>query len=164
MSACSRLRTNGTIRVGSSSVTQRIPDQLAGAVIGDVTAAVDVVQFRIELGEHRRLDEQVGAVSVPPHRVRVGVFEQQQIVVVGASGPLALVDGPLQVPRLHVRQPTEPTGAKCSVHVSDLVSFHTSPLSRSRPGTAPLGVAFGSATPPNVAPLLGGESLGASWS
>ena len=55
---------------------QRITDELAGTVIGDVSTPVHVMQFSAELGEHPRVDEKVGTIPVAADGVGVGMFEE----------------------------------------------------------------------------------------
>ena len=65
--------------VGSDE--DRVADELAGAVVGDVAAAVGLHQLGADLG---RRHEQVAQVGPHAERVDVRVLEQQQVVV-GAS-------------------------------------------------------------------------------
>ena len=59
----------------------RVPDELAGSVVGDVAAAVDVVHSAPKSPRRSSASQQVGAVTVATHGVDVGVLDQQQVVV-----------------------------------------------------------------------------------
>jgi hypothetical protein len=77
----------------------RIADELARAVIGDVAAAVGVHELRTH-GVGR--DEHVLAVGARPERVDVRVLEQEQVVVAGLAMQRAL-----EVVRLRVGHPAQ---------------------------------------------------------
>jgi hypothetical protein len=84
-------------------VDDRVPDQLAGPVVGDVAAPVGLDQVG---PDRRRRHEHVGQVGPHAERVDVRVLEQQQPLVV--PGPM---EGALELGRLPVRNSTEPAGA-----------------------------------------------------
>ncbi len=83
-------------------VQDRIADELAGAVIGDVAAALDGDEFRSDRG---RFAAQV-VVEIGPRPVgeHVRMFEQQQVLLA-----TVLEQRRLDRQRLAVRDPAEPT-------------------------------------------------------
>ncbi len=113
----------------------RISDQLAGPVIGDVPAPVHVVQLGSHPVQCFLVDQQVRPVAVATHGVGVGVFEEEQVVVAAVQDP-AFMDRPLQVPRLPVREPAQPAGTQhhCSSDSQSQVSRFS--LMRRRKRTA----------------------------
>ena len=88
-----------------------IADQLAGAVVGDVAAAVDVETLRADSGQSLLGDEEVGAVAVAAHGVDVGMFLQEQVIRPCPAGLPAFPEGALQVPGLVIREAAQPPGA-----------------------------------------------------
>jgi hypothetical protein len=78
----------------------RIPDELARAVIGDVSTPVDVMDLRPGSGYDQPIGEQIRGVPVAPNREHRGVLEQQQVVVGGPAHDLSFMDGALKVPGL----------------------------------------------------------------
>ncbi len=91
----------------------RVSDELAGTVERDVPAPVDVEQLG-SLGRQKLFgDEQVRVRGVASDRVDGRVLDEEEVVVVGPTGGPALVDRFLKVPRLLVRQATQPAGPKC---------------------------------------------------
>ena len=79
---------------------QGVADQLAGSVVGDVTAAVDPDH----LDSHRcRFDQHMIDVAVGAEGVHGRVLQQQQVVLDRAPA-----DRPLQGPRLPVRDASQP--------------------------------------------------------
>ena len=89
-----------------------ISDQLSGAVVGDIPSPVDVISLRAYFAHPVVADEQVGSVSVTPHRVDVGVFLKEQVVGFGPTVTAALPYGPLQIPGLLVGETAQPSGAQ----------------------------------------------------
>ena len=94
--------------------TDGISDELAGAVIGDVTASVDGMEFGLQVGEDGSIHLQVRTVPVSPDGVRVGMLQQQEVVVSSAAVGPPIPDGALQVPRLCVPEPPEPADPQLS--------------------------------------------------
>ena len=88
----------------ASQVQQRVADQLAGTVEGDVAATVGVFEFGADLLGR---GQQVLGAGVGPERVDGMVFEQQQVVV-GAVGEQA----PLQGEGVAVPDAAEPADAE----------------------------------------------------
>ena len=97
---------------GVGQAENRVADQLAGAVVGDVPAPVDVEPLRPQLRQARLGNQQVGAVPVAPHRIHVGMLHQQQIVGAGAAPQPPLPEGLLQIPGLPVGHPPQPADAQ----------------------------------------------------
>jgi hypothetical protein len=77
----------------------RVADQLAGPVVGDVAAPVGPDEVR---PHGRGLDQHVGGVGPHPERVDVRVLEQEQVVV--GPGPQARLEGE----RVGVGDPPQP--------------------------------------------------------
>ena len=104
---------NDPLGVGQSN--DRVSDQLAGTVVGDVSSPVDVEALGSDLDQSLGGDQQVGAVAVAPQRVDVGMFLQQQVVGGAPSSVPPLPEGPLQVPGLLVREASQPSRPQESV-------------------------------------------------
>ena len=94
--------------LGVVETQDRVADELTGAVEGDVATAIHVVHLGPETDP---VDEEVGAVAVASDGEHRRVLQQEQIVVPGPTDDLPLMDCPLQIPRLGVGQPTQPSGA-----------------------------------------------------
>ncbi len=62
-------------------VEQRVAHQLAGAVVGDVAAAVRAHELGADRG---RVDQEVVELTSPAEGEHVGVLEQQEVIVRGA--------------------------------------------------------------------------------
>ena len=114
-------------------VDDRVADELAGTVVGDVAAALHRDEFR---ADRRRLAAQVGR-QVGPAAVgeHVRMFEQQQML-----SAAVLEQGRLDRERLAVRhsaQPADPSGSDTEGSVTaagELVRVRsTSPSSRGSP-------------------------------
>ena len=69
-----------------TEMADRIPDELAGTVIGDVTAAIDVMNLATSRDHALRGDEQVRTRGEASDRVDVGMLEEEQVVVFGPAG------------------------------------------------------------------------------
>ena len=93
-----------TARTGLDERHDRVADDLAGPMEGDVATAVHPQQLG---ANRRRVDEHVRLVGVHPERVRRRVFEQQQVV---ARRPLE--QRALQGEPLAVGNPAEPPDVK----------------------------------------------------
>ena len=102
-------------------VEQRVPDQLAGAVVGHVAAAVAVHELGADRGG---VDEHVLGLGPPAEGEHVRVLEQQQVVV-GAVGEQAVLEG-VGVPVGNAAQPADPE------RHSSAVQSRVSMISRSR--------------------------------
>ena len=80
----------------AAQIDDRIADELAGAVVGDVAAAIDLVELDAALREEFIAGENVGAVGVAAKREDGRMLEQQQRVadeVLLARGDDLLLDG-----------------------------------------------------------------------
>ena len=86
----------------------RVADELAGTVVGEVAAAVDADAVGADLAG---IDEQVGLICARTRSEDVVVFKQQQVVV-RAVRPQA----PLQVERFAEADPSEPAHLQHGVH------------------------------------------------
>ena len=111
-------RGAGTERGAGGHVDDRVADQLARPVVGDVAAPVGSHQLGPDRG---RVDEHVGRVGVHPERVDVRVLEQQQVVVAarGRAGRAAA-----RAPR--VGDPTQPANPEHRRPVSARVPAQSS--------------------------------------
>ena len=95
--ASSRMRTyQPTSRLILSKIQDGIADDLARAVVGDVSAAIGGVEFDVFLAKDMFGSEEISAVSVAAERDNVGMFAKEKDVVdsVGFSrGDKALLQG-----------------------------------------------------------------------
>ena len=78
----------------------RVPDELAGPVVGDVPTSVGPHQLGAYGG---RVDEHVGRIGPDPEREHVRVFKQEEVVV------LRREQRPLHGQRVPVPDPPQPT-------------------------------------------------------
>ena len=88
-------------------------------------AAIDVMQLGTDRGDERLRHPEVRPVPEAPHGVDVRMLEQQQVVVVVATGDPPLVEGALEIPRLLVRESTEPPDSE-RAHDSSCSQSHVS--------------------------------------
>ena len=85
---CSRRCTWAGPDAGSSGTSHdRVGDQLAGPVVGDVAAAIGALERRTH---QRRVDQHVPFVRMGPERVGVRVLQEQEVVVPGPRGQRVL--------------------------------------------------------------------------
>ena len=91
---------NGVVAHGHRD--DRVADQLARAVVGDVAAPIRLDQFGAELG---RIHQHVAELGAQSHGVD-GVVLQQQQPVIAAAG---LGQRPLEGEGVGVTDPTQPT-------------------------------------------------------
>jgi hypothetical protein len=90
-------------------------------VVGHLAAAVGLGHLDLERRPHRRVGEHVALRGVAPLGVDVRVLEQQQSLLAGPRLDPAL-GGPLQLPRLGVGHPAQPSpahGSAAVVHQDD---------------------------------------------
>ena len=119
----------------------RIGDELAGAVIRDLAAALDALHRDAPIGQLGRGRQDVGRVAVAPKGQHRRVLEQEQAV---ADRPVGTVRGELTLERVAVAvlDPAEPVGTeggRCRVrgqdrriHVGTIAGRTHPPVSRRR--------------------------------
>src|SRR5439155_2315669 len=94
------------VRCGAQ-IEDRIADQLAGTVIGDVAAAIDLEARDAARRKFRLVEKDVVAGATPADGVGVRMLEQNQRVGDQAGAALVCYSS-LEVPGFLIRNPAEP--------------------------------------------------------
>src|SRR5690606_24613865 len=105
----------------------------------------------VDLGSTGVRGQQVGPIPVASHGEHRRVLEKEQVVVIGPTPDLALMEPPLQIPSLLVRKPSQPAGTEQRLQFVPPVAERQTSSLRSRPPRPP---------PSGGPPTSGGTNVG----